>query len=85
MQNQANNVSNPYMRSLGQGPLRLVRTFKGFLVNGYRFHIEAYGTDRATMNIGVCIKGSNYSITESDYYEILTEIIELEYPALPMK
>ena len=81
----ANNISNPYMRSLGQGPLRLVRTFKGFLVNGYRFHIKANDTDRATMNSGVCIKGSNYSITESDYYGILTEIVELEYPALPMK
>ena len=73
------------MRNLAQRPLRLVRTFKGFLVNGYRFHIKAYGTDRATMNIGVCIKGSNYSTMESDYYGILTEIIELEYLALPMK
>ena len=73
------------MRSLAQGPLRSVRTFKGFIVNGYRFHIEAYGIDRAIISSGVCIKGSNYSNTESDYYGILIEIIELEYPALPMK
>ena len=68
-----------------QGPLRSVRTFKEFFVNGYRFHIKAYGTNRATMNSGVCIKGSNYNNTESDYYGILNEIIELEFPALPMK
>ena len=73
------------MRSLAQGSLRSVKTFKGFFVNGYRLHIEAYGTDRATMNIGVCIKGFNYNITESDYYGILTKIIEIEYPVLPMK
>ena len=56
-----------------------------FFVNGYRFHIEAYGTNQAIMNSGICIKGSNCSNMESDYYGILTKIIELEYPALPMK
>ena len=37
------------------------------------------------MNSGVCIKGSNYSASETDFYGRLVEIIQLEYPALPIK
>ena len=35
------------------------------------------------MNSGVCIRGSNLSVDESDYYGQLEEIMESEYPALP--
>jgi len=34
---------------------------------------------RASNNSGVCIKGTNYSADENDYYGVLTEILELEY------
>ena len=37
------------------------------------------------MNGGVCIRGSNLNVDESDYYGQLEEIMELEYPALPIK
>lgn len=37
------------------------------------------------MNSGVCIKGSNYSADESDFYVRLLEVVELEYPRLPIK
>ena len=37
------------------------------------------------MNSGVCIRGSNLSVDESDYYGQLEEIMELEYLALPIK
>ncbi|XP_055960775.1 uncharacterized protein LOC126668131 [Mercurialis annua] len=37
------------------------------------------------MNSGVCVKGSLYAPTESDFYGILTDVLELEYPALPIK
>ena len=37
------------------------------------------------MNSGVCIRGSNLSIDESDCYGQLEEIMELEYPALLIK
>ena len=40
---------------------------------------------RSTSNSGVCIKGTNYSETESDYYGRLIEILQLEYPRLPIK
>ena len=37
------------------------------------------------MNSGVCIKGSNYSASNIDFYGRLVEILQLEYPALPLK
>ena len=37
------------------------------------------------MNSGVCIKGSSHSVNELEYYGRLQEILELEYPALPIK
>ena len=70
---------------LAKGPLRKVKTFPVYYVNGYKFHTEQHGSDRATMNSGVCIKGSNHSATETDYYGVLMEVVQLEYPALPIK
>ena len=40
---------------------------------------------RSTSNSGVCIKGTNYSKTKSDYYGRLIEILQLECPRLPIK
>lgn len=37
------------------------------------------------MNSEVCIKESNYSNEESDYYEYLIEVVHLEYPGLSIK
>jgi len=37
------------------------------------------------MNSGVCIKGSNYSDVSNDFYGKLVEVLELEYPGLPLK
>ena len=37
------------------------------------------------MNSGVCIKGSNYSASNIDFYGRLVEILQLEYPTLPIK
>ena len=57
-------------------------TYPGYFVNGYKFHTIRHGSSKATMNSGVCIKGSNYSADESDYYGQLSEVVELEYPRL---
>lgn len=37
------------------------------------------------MNSGVCIKDTNYSTYENDFYGQLIEVVELEYPGLPIK
>ena len=56
-----------------------------YFVNGYKFHTESLGSMRSTSNSGVCIEGTNFSETESDYYGKLIEILQLEYPRLPIK
>ncbi|XP_050238000.1 uncharacterized protein LOC126687481 [Mercurialis annua] len=76
---------NPYILSLAKGPLRSVKTYKGYRVNGFKFNTQDYGEDRVTMNSGVCVKGSLFGPAVSDFYGMLTDIIEIEYPALPIK
>ena len=56
-----------------------------YFVNGYKFHTKSHCSMRSTSNSGVCIKGTNFSETESDYYGRLIEILQLEYPRLPIR
>jgi len=51
-----------------------------YFINGYRFHTEKHGSKRATYNSGVCTTAEY-----GDYHGVLEEIIEIEYPALPLK
>lgn len=63
----------------------MVRVFPACFVNGYKFHTTAYGSHKATVNSGVCVKGAQYGADESDYYGRLLEVVEVEYPGLPIK
>ncbi|XP_050211492.2 uncharacterized protein LOC126661677 [Mercurialis annua] len=82
---EISNITNPIMQDLAKGPLHEVKWYSGYYVNGYKFHTEGHGSRRLTTNSGVCIRGSNSSTSELDFYGKLTEIIELDYPALPIK
>jgi hypothetical protein len=84
-QDHSKNISNQFLEALAKGPLRSVMSYSGYVVNGYKFHTKSHCSTRATMNSGVCIKGTNYSIDESDYYGQLIEVLRLEYPGLPIK
>ncbi|XP_050229104.1 uncharacterized protein LOC126678246 [Mercurialis annua] len=77
--------TNPFILILTKGPRRSVRTFKGYRVNGFKFQTQAYGEEQLMMNNGVCVKGIQYVDSENDFYGVLTHIIELDYPSLPMK
>nr|GMD05945.1 uncharacterized protein LOC109149905 [Ipomoea batatas] len=81
----SNNISNKFIKDLAKGPLRGVNTNSGYYVNGFKFHTIGYGGTKEIMNSGVCIKGINYSIDESDYYGRLVEVVQVEYPGLPVK
>ncbi|XP_031131722.1 uncharacterized protein LOC116033108 [Ipomoea triloba] len=81
----SNNISNKFIKDLAKGPQRSVNTYSGYYVNGFKFHTIGYGGTKETMNSGVCIKGINYSIDESDYYGRLVEVVQVEYPSLPVK
>ena len=77
---------NTQLKDLAKRPLRTIRTYPGYLVNGYKFHSMGHETRRGTMNSGVYIKGSNYcDHHENDYYGQLQEVVELEYPGWPAK
>ena len=67
------------MKYLALGPLREVNTWLQYNVNGYKFHTIAYGSNKTTMNSGVCIKGKYFGDVENDYYGLLNDVIELEY------
>ncbi|XP_050222330.1 uncharacterized protein LOC126672423 [Mercurialis annua] len=77
--------TNPYILSLAKGPLRSVRTYKGYRINGFKFNTQDYGADRVTINSGVCVKGYLFGPAVCDFYGVLIYIIEIEYPALPTK
>ncbi|OMO57998.1 Transposon, En/Spm-like protein [Corchorus capsularis] len=64
---------------LARGPSHIATFYKGFFVNGFKFHTELYGQHKKTMNSGVWIKGSCYNDNERDFYGVLVDIIELEY------
>ncbi|KAL6548832.1 hypothetical protein OROHE_008677 [Orobanche hederae] len=80
-----NNVTNECIKSLAMGPFRLVTMYPAYMVGGYRFHTLGHGTNRATINSGVCIKGTNYNANEYDYYGRLLEVLVLEYSGLPLR
>ncbi|KAG8645495.1 hypothetical protein MANES_10G068101v8 [Manihot esculenta] len=80
-----NNVDNQFIQNLSNGPLRSVTTFDGYCVNGCKFNTINGNSSTNSMNFGVCIKGSNYSYEESDYYGQMVEVLRLEYPGLPIK
>lgn len=75
-------MTNSYIRDLAKGPFNTVTTYPGCFVNGFKFHTISYGSNKGTMNSGMCVKGSNYDDPEKDYYGRITEIVELEYPSV---
>ncbi|KAL0402233.1 UNVERIFIED_CONTAM: hypothetical protein Slati_4253200 [Sesamum latifolium] len=65
------------------GPSAEVTTFQCYFVNGYNFHTERYSVGKSTFNCGVCVKSSSYTDTDSDFYGILEEVIQLDYSLIP--
>ncbi|XP_017983063.1 PREDICTED: uncharacterized protein LOC18589224 [Theobroma cacao] len=70
---------DPRLLEISYGPGHMIRCYKGYFVNGFKFHTLDYGQNCKTMNSEVCIKWSFYNDHEHDFYGILVDIIELEY------
>ncbi|KAG8377290.1 hypothetical protein BUALT_Bualt08G0013900 [Buddleja alternifolia] len=60
-------------------PCRVAKRYKGYFVNGFKFHTKEYGNSKSTMNSGVWVWGTSNENDMTDYYGMLEEIIELEY------
>lgn len=53
--NPGNNLTQ-IMQDFAKGPARRARCYSGCFVNGYKFHIVTYSSNRATVNSGLCVK-----------------------------
>ncbi|CAN4115657.1 unnamed protein product [Withania somnifera] len=67
------------LKNLDSCPHKWVQTYPQYFTKGYRFNTLTYGSNKSTMNSGMCIKGTIWSDYESDYYGLLDEVIQLEY------
>lgn len=61
------------------GPLRTVRRYSGYIVNGFRFHTLDRQENRKSQNSGVMVLGDDMS--DKEYFGVLRDIYELEYPS----
>ncbi|KAG8491277.1 hypothetical protein CXB51_014456 [Gossypium anomalum] len=59
---------------LAQGPYKVVSTYDGFIVNGFRVHTKKHEQHHKTQNSGVMVFADG-----RNYYGNCTEIIELNY------
>ncbi|PKU79674.1 hypothetical protein MA16_Dca027481 [Dendrobium catenatum] len=59
--------------------MRKVKTWPIYIVNGFRFHTKSWSEGRKTENCGVCVSGNTHEEDECDYYDILNEVLDLEY------
>lgn len=64
--------------SLAQGPLAISTLYKGYIVNGFRFHTREREECRKTQNSGVLSRGDNSSL-DKEYYGTLIDIFALHY------
>lgn len=60
------------------GPLRSVRRYSGYIVNGFRFHTIDRQENRKTQNGGLMVQGDDES--QKKYYGVLKDVYELQYP-----
>ncbi|XP_039142533.1 uncharacterized protein LOC120279674 [Dioscorea cayenensis subsp. rotundata] len=77
------------VRFLAQGPNQIVKRYKGYIINGFRFHTKSRERLRRTQNSGCVVTSSTVSYASAsdanpvqgnvDYYGILNDIIELDY------
>ncbi|KAL0358497.1 UNVERIFIED_CONTAM: hypothetical protein Sangu_0699100 [Sesamum angustifolium] len=80
VESELQNIEDDLLRSLYWGPKQLVKTWPCYFVNRFNFHTEDHNVGTSNMNCGVCVKSSSYRDTENDFYGMLEEIIELDYP-----
>ncbi|KAL0439472.1 UNVERIFIED_CONTAM: hypothetical protein Slati_2430200 [Sesamum latifolium] len=78
-----NYMGNELLKLHYWGPTVEVTTFPCYFVNGYNCHTEHHSIGKSTFNCGVCVKSSSYTDTDSDFYGILEEVIQLDYPFVP--
>ncbi|PKU68413.1 hypothetical protein MA16_Dca019188 [Dendrobium catenatum] len=64
------------IKVLAKGPNKIARTYKGFFINGYTFHIKTRDENKKTQNYGVV---NSTEIGSFNYYGKINDIIEINY------
>ncbi|KAL0401696.1 UNVERIFIED_CONTAM: hypothetical protein Slati_4199500 [Sesamum latifolium] len=83
VKDEINYMGNELLKLHYWGPTAEVTTFLCYFVNGYNFHTEHHNVGKSTFNCGVCVKSKSYTDMDSDFYGILEEVIQLDYPLIP--
>ncbi|KAH0681212.1 hypothetical protein KY284_022297 [Solanum tuberosum] len=66
--------------TLSRGPMKYVTRFKGYIINGYRFHVQDYDKGLRTQNYGIVVTGETDEEDKTvDYIGELTNILELQF------
>ena len=74
-----------YLTQLAAKPNKNMSTSTAYRVNGFKFHTEARSVGKKTYNCGVSVCGTGEGDIENDYYDVLKDIIQLEYVGEPLK
>lgn len=91
----AGNQLSEELRALAHGPNPVGKRYRGFIINGFRFHVKRFEIYRKTQNSGLVVTAETSSfasrndnnpvVGEVTYYGVLKDIIELEYPIIGKK
>ena len=73
------------MTQLAAKPSQYVSTWTAYRVNEFKFHTEARNVEKRTYNCGVDICSIGEGNIENDDYDILKDIVQLEYVGEPLK
>ncbi|XP_025649597.1 uncharacterized protein [Arachis hypogaea] len=73
-----NNVTDSNIHSLAWGPLRIVKCWPIYKVNGFKFHTRSHSSGKSTQNYGIYVKDTGYGEYENDFYGQLNEIIQVD-------
>nr|XP_009623896.1 uncharacterized protein LOC104115034 isoform X1 [Nicotiana tomentosiformis]XP_018632796.1 uncharacterized protein LOC104115034 isoform X1 [Nicotiana tomentosiformis]XP_018632797.1 uncharacterized protein LOC104115034 isoform X1 [Nicotiana tomentosiformis] len=78
MRKEGNSHVSCGLYSLARGPFDGIQRFKGYEINGFRFHTKQLEGNRVRQNSGVLVRGVTNG-QNTNYYGVITEIIELQY------
>ena len=58
------NITNHFILDLENGSLRSIRTYPCYYVDGYKFHVTHYGSNKFIMNSRVSVNTCNNTVYE---------------------
>ncbi|KAL4273495.1 hypothetical protein GQ457_13G017720 [Hibiscus cannabinus] len=76
---EGSELVNSQLFNLACGPDKRVFRYTSYLINGWRFNTKERDLQLKSQNSGVFVKGDE-STGNLDYYGVLTDIIQLNYP-----